>query len=440
MSSGGDPIATTVQERTERSTALGVLKLPGLMPTIIAVAAAFATFSILLPVIPLAVISNGGTESLAGMATGVFMAITVLSQLNTNKAVQCFGYRPVMLVAALLLGLPSLWHIVSFDPVSVLVVAGLRGVGFGALCVAQYSLVGQLVPAGMLGKASGLIGVFVGTSQMLFLPVGLWLIDVGVPMAIVLSLAAAAAFVAAVMCIWIPSVEPEKPQQWTPEMDPATTKVSLRRRVTMRVVRRPRANGMKVTIAPAIALASVSMGFGAVSSFLPASVREADPVSGASVAGMMLSIVGFAQLVSRYISGSIADRQNKAGLGMLPGLALSSLGMLGMCVVLVYSLPFFLLVIAALAFGAGFGLVQNDALLEMFLRVPRERLGSASTVWNASFDAGTGVGAIVLGMVAHAHGYVGAFLVGALLVVIGIVAEVVDRIRRKRALLAAAQQ
>ncbi|GGG70298.1 MFS transporter [Corynebacterium pelargi] len=404
------------------------------MPTIIAVAAAFAAFSILLPVIPLAVISHGGTDTLAGMATGVFMAVTVATQLITNRLVQRFGFRPVMLVAALLLGLPALWHMFSFAAPSVLVVAGLRGIGFGALCVAQYALVGQLVPAGMLGKASGLIGVFVGASQMVFLPVGLWLLDAGVSMNIVLLLAAAVALLAAVMCIWIPSIEPERPEPWSPEHDPAVKKVSLRRRVTMRVVRRPRRKGMKVTIAPAIALASVSMGYGAVSSFLPASVREADPISGASIAGMMLSIVGLAQLVSRYISGSIADRQNKAGLGMLPGLALSSVGMAGMCAVIAWGLPLWLLIMAAVCFGAGFGLVQNDALLEMFLRVPRERLGSASTVWNASFDTGTGIGAITLGMVAASHGYTGAFLCGAILVMLGITAEVIDRVRRSRAL------
>lgn len=436
-----------------------ILKITGFLPTIVAVAAAFAAFSLILPVIPLAVIAGGGSDTLAGVTTAVFMAVTVLTQLCTNAALLRFGYRKVMVLAALLLGVPALWYVVAMDPVSVLVIAGVRGVGFGPLCVAQYALVGQLVPAGKLGKASGVLGLFVGGSQMVCLPLGLVLIDAGVGFNAVFIAGRLAALIAGAMAFAIPNVDPEQSaaaEVWTEEDDARelaknrrnkvvraaraqivkvakhTVPARTRRQIRKRIHRRPRTKGLIVTVVLAVALASVSMGLCAVSSFLPASVREMDPVSGATIAGVMLSVVGGAQMIFRYISGTLADRLQRPGTTMIPGLVLSSIGLIGIVVVLTQEWSALWLIFAALLFGAGFGLVQNEALLEMFLRVPRGKLAQASTVWNASFDTGTGIGSIILGIVATTHGYSAAFAGGAVLVSIGLATEIGDRILRKR--------
>lgn len=182
-------------------------KVPGFTSTLIAVAAAFSAFSLMLPVIPLAVIASGQSDALAGATTATFMAITVLTQICTSRLIHAFGYRAVMIVAALLLGLPSLWYAVSLDPASVLIVAAIRGIGFGSLCVAQYALIGEIVPAGMLGKASGLLGVAVGASQMVALPAGLLLVDAGYSFDVVFFVGGGIALIAAFMAIAIPNVE-----------------------------------------------------------------------------------------------------------------------------------------------------------------------------------------------------------------------------------------
>lgn len=108
------------------------------------------------------------------------------------------------------------------------------------------------------------------------------------------------------------------------------------------------------------------------------------------------------------------------------------MGLIGIVIVLIQGWSALWLIFTALLFGAGFGLVQNEALLEMFLRVPRGKLAQASTVWNASFDTGTGIGAIILGIVATTHGYSAAFAGGSVLVSIGLATEIGDRILRKR--------
>jgi len=106
--------------------------VPGFPALSFATAAAFGAFSLMLPVIPLAVILTTGSDTLAGATTMVFMAVTVATQLVTNRIIRRYGYRRVMLAAAFLLGVPTLWYLVSMDTASLLLVAAVRGSGGGA--------------------------------------------------------------------------------------------------------------------------------------------------------------------------------------------------------------------------------------------------------------------------------------------------------------------
>lgn len=150
-------------------------------------------------------------------------------------------------------------------------------------------------------------------------------------------------------------------------------------------------------------------------------------MQGASFAGLLLAVVGGVQMIARYVCGVWADRVGKPGSLMFLGQGLVIASLVGMVGIISGGLPLGWLLVSATLFGCGFGLVSTEAMLEMFMRVPRGRIGQASTVWNAAFDTGTGSGAILLGLVAAWQGYTAIFLVSALVVIIGVVAEISDR-------------
>ncbi len=50
--------------------------------------------------------------------------------------------------------------------------------------------------------------------------------------------------------------------------------------------------------------------------------------------------------------------------------------------------------------GVSYGALQNLTLVVTFASVSRPHYGSASAVWNIGFDAGTGLGSVVVGVVA----------------------------------------
>lgn len=379
-------------------------KAPGFVPTLVAVFAAFGAWSLLLPVIPLAALDAGHSATIAGATTGVFMAATVITQIFTPAMLRRLGYNPVMVASAFMLGVPALGHLLDDGVWALLLFSALRGTGFGALTVAESALIAELVPSRFLGKASGMLGVFVGVAQMLFLPLGLAMAG-RFGYGSVYIAAAVVALIAAVMCLRIPRI---RAQETSRERSPGD------------------ASTWKLVLVPAVAVNSLSMSFGAVSSFLPAAVQELDPVTGAVIGGFMLSIIGGAAMVLRYFSGMVADRAGRAGVTMIPGQAMGFAGVALMALVIANGWSVWWLVLAGILFGGGFGMVQNEALLEMFHRLPRTKVSEASAIWNMAYDAGTGIGSFVLGFVAARAAYSGAYTVAAAIVAVGILATAVD--------------
>lgn len=385
---------------TRESGALAQLaRRKGVPAAFVLVLLAFGGFSLLLPVVPLAVVRGGGSELVAGATTGVFMTVTVLLQLVTPRLTVAMGYRWVLAIGSTLLGLPSGLLAVFDGPFAVLAISGVRGAGFGMMTVAGSALVAELAPPGMLGRATSLIGLAVGISEALFLPLGLWVLDVfGLPA--VAWGATAFGAVGLLAAARLPDVHPVPPEE--------TDTPGLSRKAVVLLL-----------AGPFMVMVAVTLPYGAAASFLSPALDSIVSGSGAVVAGVALGLLGVGVIVGRAFAGMVSDRRGPGAL-IWPGLAVAAVGMAGIAgLVSIGADPWWFLV-PAVVFGLGFGAVQNEALVASFERMPRSRLGTASASWNISFDAGTGLGSIVMGAFAG-FGYVVLFLVasGVVLVVGG---------------------
>lgn len=383
-----------------------VWKARGLVPVLIAVAAAFGAWSLLLPVVPTAVIDAGLPDSLAGLSTGVFMLATVITQVFTPRALRKVGYRAVMAVSSLLLGIPALGYMLGMDPAPLLTVSAIRGIGFGALSVAEAAIVAELVPLRLLGSATGIFGAVVGLAQMAALPTGLALVDV-IGYNAVYVLATLIGAISLVACLAIPGI-------------PATAAEAE----TTHTVRAPT---WHLVLVPALALMFVTTAYGAITNFLPVSMRELDPIKGAALGGVMLSVLNFAAMCSRYFAGRVMDRRGYPGTVIIPFQVLAALGVFIMALILAMDLPVWTMVIGALCYGAGFGAVQNEALTLMFYRLPRHKTSEASAIWNIAFDGGTGLGSTMYGALLVTVAYAPMFGIAAAVITLGIGVTILDR-------------
>lgn len=298
MSSPSQPTAPSGQ---------ALLTIPGLGWLLAAVALAFAAFSIMLPIAPLAVLDAGGSKVVAGVATTAFMVVTVLTQLATATLISRFGYRRVMLVATAFLSMPALIQVFVTDPWGIVAISALRGIGFGTVCVTQYALVAKLVPEGMFGRASGAIGVAAGFAQMATLPLGVIVITTAAGFHGAYLITAIVGLAGLAVCFFVPEPAQTRRAPQTRTREEPTSQPGQQKE------RDHRGGLIKLFALPACALASVSMSYGAISSFLPDTAAAMDPTVGAMLAGIMLSVIGGAQMVARYAAGGHRRSWAKGG-------------------------------------------------------------------------------------------------------------------------------
>lgn len=362
----------------------------------------FGGFTLLLPVVPLQVTALGGGSVAAGACTAVFMAATVATQLRTPRLLRSRGHRWVLVAGCGLLGAPALVLPLVGTVVGVLGVTAVRGCGFGLLTVAAGALVAELVEPSRLGRASSLYGVAVGLPQLVSLPVGLAVVAAHGTTPVLLAgggLALGAAALAATLPAGALGAGPS-----------STGSTRL---------------GARTLAVPVAGLTVVALSFGATLTFLPLAART-EP----GAVGLALSVLTAAMLTGRGLAGPLGERVGRPGRVLPVGVLAAAAGA-GVLALGVGATSPVALVVGAGLFGAGFGVVQNDSLVLLFARAGPARTGPASAAWNVAYDAGTGLGAVVLGVVVALAGYPWAFGVTAAVVGLVGVALVVGRAREE---------
>ena len=396
-----------------------VLSVRGVPLMLLSVFCAFLGWSMLLPVIPVAMLDAGYGDSLAGLTTGVFMAATVVTQVFVPRLLRRWGYVPVMASGAALLGIPSVLYLPDAGSWLILTVSAVRGVGFGAVTVAQSALLAELVPARQLGRANAFFGASIGLGEIVGFTVGLPLYTHAGD--VVFYVAVACGVVGGVGALGIPALRAASVGARADRTDPAA-----------QAGRPRRAPVWKLVLVPIVGLCTGAMGFGAFSTFTAPAVGEIDTTAAATLAGVTLAVIGAGQILGRTASGWWADRVGEPGRLVVWASLFCVGGMLAMSALIVSAPTGGALVAGALGaaavFGLGFGAVQSETLLMLFSRMPKERVSEASAMWNVGFDSGTGAGSSVLGVAATTSGYGGAFVVGAGLVGLGSATLAGDRL------------
>jgi MFS family permease len=319
------------------------------------------------------------------------MAATVVSQLGVPALLRAVGHRASLALGALTLGAPAALLPLSPSPALLVPVAVVRGIGFGVLTVTGAALVSDLVPAAIRGRATAVYGLAIGLPQLVLLTGGVWAWSRLGPTPVLLLGAVLPLLALPAMALLPRRVLP----------DAGSGPVPAGRALRVRTVAGPWAV-MLVCAASAGGVITVLPLVGA---------------GGTATAALSLFALTLAQLVGRIVSGELGDRLRLAGRITRPALALTAVGA-GTAAwgLLVAGAP--VVVTGAGLVGLGFGAVQNDTLVTLFDRAGPGRSGTASSVWNTAYDAGTGIGATALAAVLGGLGAPSSFAVAALACVV----------------------
>jgi predicted MFS family arabinose efflux permease len=353
-----------------------------------ATAGAFSNYAPMLSVVPLWSAGGGTGPAGVGAATGVTMATTVAVQTCMPWLLRRLSLRVLFAVGAVLLGVPTVGYVATSDLGWVLAVSAVRGVGFGMVAVAGSALVAELVVAERRGTAVGWYGVAVGLPQVVCLPLAVWWAQQGGFTGVFVVTAVLSVLAAPLVLAIAPHVHgPVRPGE-----------------------RRPVVDQLRPMLNPWVVLLTAACALGGLTSFLPLALTEG------AVAATALFVLSAAAITGRWGAGWLSDRLGVGRL-LVPSVVACAVGVLAFAAAVTAGpASTAVAMAAAVVYGFGFGALQNDTLVVMFARARPGGNGTASTVWNMAFDAGTGAGAVATGLVAAALSISGAFTVAALVV------------------------
>lgn len=359
------------------------------MPVLlVATVAGFSGFSALMPVAPLWAAHGGADSAGVGGVNGVLMLFTVLTQPFVPAAVRRFGWGPVMAAGQVLLGLPALAHLLSDDLTWILLLAAVRGLGFGILTVTGSAAVANLVDPRRRGQAVGIFGLAIAAPQVVFMPIGPF---VAQEIGFWLVFAAGALPLIGAVPAWLAGrsliVEPDD--------SPVT---------------HSRVQVYRSLVRAMLLLLGVTLAGGALITF------SSELAGAAWLATAALLVLTASAALTRWKMGALADIYGTRPF-LWPLVLITSIGLVLVAVSLTRdgALAAVLLLLGVLCVGTSYGALQNLTLLLAFASVSRRDYGTASAVWNIGFDAGTGLGSVLVGAIAAGASFTQALLVAAVL-------------------------
>lgn len=387
------------------STQNSVWRVPGMPALLSLTAAGFAGFAALLPMAPLWAVRGGADEAGSGLVNGALLLATVLTQGFVPRLLRRLGTGRVLAAGLLLLGAPSLLMLLSDQLGWVLALSLIRGVGFGILTVTGSAAVAHLVAPARHGAAIGAYGAAIAVPQLLLLPAGPWLAEtLGFWMVFALGTLPLLGIVAAPRLAL--SLREREAQQARHRAIPAID--DLEHPTTSTAQRRWIPGLPDGLLRPMTLLLAVTLAGGALITFAPQMSSSPAGTTGG------LALLTATAAVSRSGVGALADRHGTKSF-LWPLVLLTVVGLVLAASAVkdpdATQVPVFLLSMALI--GIAYGGLQNLTLLLSLSVVRPAQYGTASAVWNMGFDAGTGVGSVLVGALAAGFSFPTALLVTA---------------------------
>jgi MFS family permease len=334
-------------------------------------------FQILLPVVP-AMVERAGPHGVGGAATAALFIGAVTGELFTPWLMSRQRSSHLLIAGQMLTALPSLAYVLPHPATWVMLAAAIaRGLGMGVSIVVSVALLSELTAPNRRGTSIGYYGLALGAPGIFVPSIGVFLLAGGHAYVDAL-IALAAGLVGVMFALKIP----ERPAH----VVRASTNL-------FDAIRRP---GLLVVFAGFV-LASCS--FGGVVTYVPVVL----PLNGLGSAAVFLFVSGVARAASRWLAGILGDRLPTRNV-LIGGVAASLAGL----VVLALHNGGATVVVAAAAYGAGYGTIQTTAFLALSERGTRSDSGAISALWNSGIDLGSSLGGSLIGLAAATYGYVAA--------------------------------
>jgi MFS family permease len=346
----------------------------------------FFSFHLLTPILPIYIVEMGGDKFAAGMVVGIFTISALVIRPFAGGALDVFDRKKVLYLGLFIFILTVIsyeWmYIVSF----ILFARMIQGIGWGVATTTYATMVSDYIPSSRRAEGMGYFGLSINIGMAIGPLIGIWLmVEYGFTM--VFIIAAVSILISILLSHFI--LYPQKPIKKS-----GSEKVSIIE---------------KKALLPAILVMMMTLAHGGILSSLTLFGKE----TGISNVGWFFLASALSMMVSRPTAGKIADKIGQNYV-LAPGALALGLGLL----ILSYSSNVFVLMIAAIFYGTGYGGIQPTLQAWVITRVSPDRRGAATATYFSAFDLGIGAGALWVGFIAKWLSYAIIFKISILFMVL----------------------
>lgn len=321
------------------------------------------------------------SESLAGLASSIFVIGAVLARLIAGSSVEKIGRRKMLYGGLILFLVASICYFFSSSLIVLFIVRLIHGIAFGTASTAMNTTVMDSLPIERRGEGTGYFSLSATAATAIGPFLGFWLLNHYDMQAIFLFTT-----IVAVLALLVGLLAKVKEADYTPEQRKAIP-FSLHPKKIFAVEVLPLAG---LTLLMGICYSSIM-------SFLNVYALEIDLLTGATYFFIVYAAFLF---FSRPIAGKILDAKGD-NIVLFPSILFFSVSLFFMSI----ADSIFLLLLAGAFNALGFGTYMSSAQAISAKITPRNKIGLAISTFFIGLDAGIGIGPFLLGFLIPLIGY-----------------------------------
>jgi MFS family permease len=345
----------------------------------------FVSLFQLLPAAPYHVLALGGTTFAGGLFLGFLTYASALSAPFTGQVADRLGHRRVLMFVSVVLAGFTATYAVLDNYKLLLGLVFVHGLFWSALLSASGAYITSIIPESRRAEGIGYWGLSSVIALAAAPPLGFWVYSYGWT-ALCLEITALNLLMAVIA--WrLPD------DRSAPSLEHPSSTLREHPSSTLKSVEWP-------VMVLSVTMALIAFGYGGLTTF---SALFADEL-GVAPRSIFLTSMAVTMLVGRLTIGRRLDSMGHRSV-LFPCLLITASGMALVAV----AQGHMTLILAGLAFGAGFGLLYPAYTAYIMSRIPSWRRGAAFGAMLAAFDVGVGSGSTGLGWLIHQFGYRPAF-------------------------------
>ncbi len=353
----------------------------------------FSSFYLLLPVIPLYVVSLNGSPTDVGIALGIFPIASIIARPFIGVFADVKGRKLFMIAGAVIFLAASLLYAFTTTLLILFMLRLFHGIGMASFTTSSAAYIADIAPKTRRGEAIS----YFATANNIALIIGpytaLTIVTAGNESGFRTVFVVAAILAGLSSLLVIPVTETAKVEH------------PVRKYIDKTLYR------MDVLF-PSLVIGVGALTYAVIIAFLPLHATSI----GVSNPGIFFTTYGLSLVAARIVGSKVLDRYKRPTVIMI-----SAVPMLIAVVLLAFTRNLTDLILVSMLYGVGLAFLLPAAQVYLVDRVKKEERAKALGVFFSFLELGIGGGSILLGIVAELLGYRASFIAAALIGLAGMV-------------------